>query len=99
MFQVDDVHITGTANLIAKIPFAKTNGLILRNTDQRRDMLDDKTRVEDLPYLFGFYNMGDKDMRKLWDKTECNDNKNKLYCQIIEWISVKNEWSKVLTKK
>lgn len=85
MFQVDDVHVTGDANLIANVSFSHTHDLILRNVDQRKDMLDGKLLVENTPFLFGFYNIGDGDMRKIWSLVDCK-GKSTQYCKTISRI-------------
>lgn len=84
-FWVDDVHVTGDANLIANISFSPTHDLILRNVDQRKDMLDGKLLVENTPFLFGFYNIGDGDMRKVWALVDCR-GKSTQYCKTISGI-------------
>lgn len=85
-FWIDDVHVTGDANLVAKIPFPKSHELITKS-EIRKDLIDGKLRIEDHPHFFGFFNIGDIDMRKLWSLVECRQNMSSPYCQVLKAIN------------
>lgn len=87
-FFIDDAHITGDANLIAKIPFANTNGLIL-NREQRESVLAGKVHIENLPFFFGFFNLNEQNIRKLWSFVVCSVEgwRTSPFCQMMKWMA------------
>lgn len=65
-FWIDDVHTTGTARLKANISFSLPNDFFVKRA-QGNALLADEIKIKNNPFLFGFYDLGKRDIRKLWN--------------------------------
>lgn len=85
-FWIDDVHVTGTARVRANISFSLPNDFFMKKS-QRNALLADEIKIKNNPFLFGFYDIGKRDIRKLWNMVKCERKESSFYCKIVKWFS------------
>lgn len=84
-FWIDDIFVTGTARAKANISFSFPNDFFMKKA-QRNALLADEIKIKNNPFLFGFYDVGERDIRKLWYMVKCDREESSLYCKIVKWF-------------